>query len=556
MGSTYAGIIKGLAILAWAMLTMIPSRLLTAILLVLITAAEASALTVAVFPLDDLSASYNTINQPMTDILRQEVSGRQGVSVISRERVEAFMSAHRIRRLGIVQGQDLLAARDELQADLVLLASLCQQSDKASTLGMTASLFRTSDGKTIWTSTKGVSLLAEQRLLGIDAPATMSDLKTILVRDLFATFPADLQTLAGRSLPGPQAIATHEAAIEVDSVLFTPKYVRPGQEVKCTIRFKVKKDEGQANVFIRVGNRVHTAKTDDGVYYQVSWVGEEGKTGTPMKVAMNTPEPRIVNGVWSGEPQDASYPVTLILEWASGKREESYLGTYVVDSHPPEVYFKVQAKPLEGLPAFRHELPLSVRFKRTEPIAQWNFAVLSPEGKILLEEKGSEQPPESFLWRGQDAKNQRLDSGVYDLKITVWDRAGNMGRASERVRLLSVKPGLNLAVAREQGQIKATLSAQDQVGISYWRLELWSQDNTMLKAFEGQSLPARINLPDAVGAGSGPTDCIVQVRDVLGMKATKKVPNLLAQLVHKDPGTGGKTSSDPGPDSDDWHPDF
>jgi hypothetical protein len=181
---------------------------------------------------------------------------------------------------------------------------------------------------------------------------------------------------------------------------------------------------------------------------------------------------------------------------------------------------------------------------------------LSPEGKILLEEKGSDQPPESFLWRGQDAKNQRHHPGVYVLKIAAWDRAGNMGWASERVQLLSVKPGLNLAVAREQGQIRATLSAQDQVGIAYWRLELWSQDNTMLKAFEGQSLPARIEVPELVGADTRPTDCIVQVRDILGMKATKKVPNLLAQLTNQGPAAGDKTSLGADPAADDWQVDF
>lgn len=522
------------------------------IFLLLISPVNANALTVAVFPLDDLSSAYNTINIGVTDTLRQEMA-RHGLSVLPMEQVENFMSVHRIRRLGILQAQEIEAVRDELHADLILLGSLCQQSDVTQTLGETLSLLRTSDGKVIWSSTKGVSLLAEQRLLGIEAPKTMEDLHDILLRDLFATWPADLQTLVGKATAQVQAgPRSNNAAVQVDSVLFAPKYVRPGEDVTCTIRFKVQRSDSEAKVFIRVGNRIHTARTEDGLYYQVTWVGSDDKNGTPVQVAMNDPEPRIVNGIWSGEPKDANYPVSLILEWPSGKREELYLGTYVVDSFPPELMLKVTAKSIAEVPAFRRELPISVIFKRNEPIDHWDFTVASANGTILLEEKGSDHPPASLLWRGQDRKNQRLDPGIYDLVIRVWDRAGNMGSAAERVRLLSLSPGLDLTVAQEQGQVRATLSALDQVEIDSWRMELWSRDNEMLKTFEGQKLPVRIDLPESVSTSSGQIDCIMHVKDTLGMKATKKVPNFLANLASKESVPGPNVQSG----ADDWHVDF
>lgn len=529
------------------------SRIIVPLMLLLISVIEASALTVAVFPLDDLSSESNSINLSLTETLRQELS-RQGLAVVPLKQVEGFMSAHRIRRLGVLQAQEVVAVRDELKADLVLLGTLCQQSDKAQVLGETITLLRTSDGKVIWSSSKGVSLLVEQRLLGIKEPKTMEELHEILVRDLFAGWPADLQNLVGQPDSNRNEVTIKsDPSTEVDSVLFTPKHVRPGEDVKCTIRFKGRRGDGDVKVFIRVGNRIHTAKTDDGVYYQVSWVGSDDKIGKPMKVAMNVPESHIVNGIWSGESQDANYPVSLILEWPSGKREEFFVGSYVVDSFPPEMMLKFKAKSLDGLPAFRKELPISIFFKRNEPIEQWRLAVLSPEGEILLEDKGSGQPPDSFLWQGQDRKNQRLDPGLYGIDFRVWDRAGNIGQVSERVQLLSVKPGLDLAVVREAGQIQATLSAQDQVQISSWRMELWSRDNIMVKTFEGQALPVKINLSEKLVAESGQIDCIVQVRDTMGMKATKKVPDLLAQLKSASEGNGASVDLD---GSDDWHEDF
>ena len=112
------------------MLTRFPSILTFTCLWLLITTAKASALSVALFPLDDLSNTYNSSDQGMTDVLRLEVA-RQGLTVIPAARVEAFMATHRIRHLGALQGQDVVATASELNTDLVLLASLCQQSQSA-----------------------------------------------------------------------------------------------------------------------------------------------------------------------------------------------------------------------------------------------------------------------------------------------------------------------------------------------------------------------------------------------------------------------------------------
>jgi|GEM_PF-4059016 len=526
------------------------SKLLLTCLWLLITAARAQALSVAIFPTDDLSQATNSTQQEMTLALRQEVT-RHGLTVIPQQQVEGFMASHRIRQLGALPGQEIVSAGEELEADLVLLASLCEQSESTNTVGLTLSLIRSADAKTIWTSSAGVSLFAEQRLLGVDAPTTLADLQGLLFRELFASWPTEIAVASPPSpAPSQQVSARVATEAEVQSVLFTPKYVRPGQEVTCTIRFTLPQASDQAKVFIRVGNRVHTAQSEDGRSYRVSWVGEEGKIGRPLQVAMNSPEARVINGVFSGEPVDASYPVSLILEWASGQRQESYLGAYVVDSHPPEPSLKAQAKTLEGQPAFRGELPIAVRLKRREPIEKWAFAVTAADGPVLLEEKGSDQPPESFRWRGQDAKNQHLAPGLYDLSITVWDRAGNRGEAHQRVRLLSQRPGLDLTISQGQGKTWATLSAREGVGISYWRLELWGEDNTMLKAFAGQSLPTRVEVP--TGLGRGKTACLVQVKDSLGMKATKKVEDLLALAAKPAPTADGTTP----PAADDWQADF
>lgn len=522
-------------------------------LLILVAGSQACALTVALFPIDDLTPANSSINLEMTDVLRRELT-QMGLTVVKREAVEGFMSSRRLRQLGMLQTQEILAVRSELGADLVLLGTLCQQSETAAALGMSVSLIRSKDGKTLWTSSKGVSLLSEQRLLGINSPTSLAALVPILAKELFAGWPQDLETIADLA----EVEVREEGSIQVDSVLFSPKYVRPGDQVACTIRFSVKRPETVAKVFIRVGNRIHMATSDDGLYYRVSWVGsDDPRLGEPIQVAMNSTDPRVIKGLWSGDPLDADYPVSLVLEWPSGKREETYLGSYVVDSQAPEPSFKMEGKKIDDLITFRDELPLSVLFKRNEPISQWEFSIASPKGSVLLLERGSESPPAQFVWRGQNRKNLRVDSGVYELRLRVWDRAGNEGVVTEQVKLLAPVPGLNLALDLLPEGIQAKLTSLDGVGVTYWRMELWSEDNAMVGNFEGDTLPAQVDLPAfSKVTGQGKIACVLTVRDLLGLKATKRIPDLLAQAPHgKGAGPGGSPVRQSSA-ADSWQVDF
>ncbi len=532
-----------------------PYTIIVALCLMLFSGTEAHAVRVAVFPVDDLSSGQISLNQETTEWLRHELSSR-GLTLVPQEEVHGFMAARRIRQLGMLRAEEILAAHGDLQADLLLLGSLCQRSEEAAVLGASISLIRTSDGKTIWTSSKGVSLVDEQRLLGINAPTTMADLQAILAKELFASWPVELRAEAVGAAAQASGVR-EDTSVAVDSVLFAPKYVRPGQEVKCTIRFKVCKDSDPLKVFIRVGNRIHLATTGDGVYYQVSWVGADDKVGQPVQVAMNAQDTRIINGLWNGGPQDAAYPVSLILEWPSGKRQESYLGSYVVDSVAPQVKFKRQGHTVNGVAAFRSELPITPLFMRNEPIVRWEFTIATPQGEVVLQDKGGEQPPAQFVWRGQNHKSQRATTGLYTISLKVWDRALNQGEARETVQLLAEAPGLDLTLDSSEERIHAQLTAQDEVAIEYWRMELWSADNTMLKTYAGQSLPARVLLPSfAHAVDRQKIDCVLTVRDSLGSQTTRKVPRLLARIA-----AGGQAAPDQPAerdkaDSGAWQADF
>nr|MBF0220887.1 hypothetical protein [Desulfobulbaceae bacterium] len=531
-----------------------------AFILVLLTACmwcgNASAITVAVFPVDDLSMGHNSVNKEISQFLVDEIS-KKGVEIIEPQKIFEYMSQKNIKQVGHLETKDIMGARVALSADLVILASVCQKSLDPSALGVSIQLIRTSDGKTIWANTAAVSRGSEQRFLGTKTPKTIDDIKPIVASKLFSGWPADLDFTAGQELAGLQVAAVKETTyLEVDSVFFSPKVVRPGQEVKCTIRFKSTANQSSAaKVFIKVGNRVHLASSDDGVYYNAAWVGSGSKQGSSVEIAMNESSPTVLNEVWSGDVVDADYPVSLILDWPSGKRDESFLGSYVVDSRPPDVSMRVQGKVINGMVSFRDEIPITIHFKRSEPVKKWEFEVVDKNGDTVLRERGSSMPPD-FKWRGQNGKNLRSDSGIYTISMKVWDRAGNVGVARENVRLLDLKPVVAINIEKsDNNTLYASLISNDNIPVMSWRMELWDHDNQLLKTFKGQTLPVKFSLPtfnDSVDKEK--IACILKVDDLLGSKSFTKYKNIFSQV--SDESDDDQGSLDSAIESDDWHADF
>lgn len=534
--------------------------LICSLLVASLWCSKASAISVAVFPVDDLSMQHNSINDEMGQFLVNEIDQR-GLEIISLESTKSYMNEKNIKQLGQLETKEIMATREALGADLIVLASLCQKGQRPTSIGMTVQLIRTSDGKTIWSNTSGLSLGSEQKLLGVDMPKTLEDLKPILASKLFDGWPNDLDFTAGRKMAGAQIAAVSETTmLEVDSAFFSPKIVQPGQKVKCTIRFKSTDQEtSKATVFIKVGNRVHLASTsDNGKSFSAAWVGSGTKTGASVQVASNENDSQVLNQMLNVEVIDADYPVSLILDWPSGKRDESFLGSYIVDSRSPEVFFKLRGEVVDGVISFRGDLPIGVRYKRHEPIKKWEFMVANEKGETVLRERGSGMPPD-FKWRGQNNKNLRADAGLYLVSLKVWDRAGNEGVASEKVRLLKSRPEVAINLEKHDNKdVVATLTSLDRVPVKSWRMELWSSDNQLLKTYRGESLPVKFKLPvfaDSVDIAK--IACILSVVDDLGGKSFNKSKNIFAQIISSsETNYDENKSEETSTESNDWYADF
>ena len=93
------------------------------IMVMLSLASVANALTLAVFPVEDLSQGHNGVNHELTSYLSWDMD-RRGFDVISSDAVISFMGRNRVRWLGFLDTRHILLAKEELGADLVLFGTM------------------------------------------------------------------------------------------------------------------------------------------------------------------------------------------------------------------------------------------------------------------------------------------------------------------------------------------------------------------------------------------------------------------------------------------------
>lgn len=512
-------------------------------------------MSVAVFPMDDLSQGQNSLNTALTDLLAANIAQR-GIEVISGQRIIDFLSENRIRHVAFLQSAEITKAQNALNADYILLGTICQRRDEPPAIGLNLNLIRSADAQIVWSNTAGVSSADYESLLALQAVSTVVDLHPYLINDVLLDFPSIFGDNSSNSLVHTDNEPLEDPDfIEIESVLFTPKYVRPGEKVKCIVKFKTMADSGsEAKVFVKVGNRLYSAVTEDGIYYQTSWVGND-KVEWPQQTAMASLSERSFQGIFTGYPTDAKYPVTLVVDRLNGSYAKEFIGYYIVDSVAPDFDLVAKGRVINKQICFSDYISLLLKWKKREPISKWDFFVLNDAEQTVFNYKGRGMVPDSFFWRGRNNKNSRVPPGDYTLGLKLFDRAGNMGVAKKKVVYYPDVPEIKIALNEDNGNGRQlVLQYNSDIPLQFWRLELWSDSNKLLKLLEGESLPAPIPMPD-----SGKEDpnmkiaAVLTLKDSLGRKINKRFDDLLA-LVNKC--NLAQTTDKTDVDTNDWQEDF
>lgn len=483
-------------------------------LLLLSCCLEATASTIAIFPMEELTYGPNGVSFELRKLVAAEL-GDTGIDIISETVVDSFLARNRIRMLGLVETSDLMLAKNEIDADLVLYGSIFEKQHEPLAISVTLYLVRTGDSRIIWSNSSALSLADTKHLLGISEPQSREELLPIVIGRAMSTFPKRLD-----------AVAEEETFFNIDEAVLAPKYIRPGEAVTCSVKLNTSEVTisklGKPQIFVKARNRVFVAnESPDKLFYKATWTGSDGTLLSSanteearVKLAMAVPDPSLYEAVLTGE-KDGRYPVTLVLSWPSGAKKVAFLGSYYVDSAPPEMFADLKGYKLHGLTTFKDRLAIVPHMKHREPLSSWSITISDKEGKVVRSQKGRTNLPLQFIWNGRNAKGKYASDGVYTVTISALDRAKNQASLTEQVRLARTAPAVDVEVKPSDGGMVVGFQNKGDIPVTYWRLEMRS-NGAPVKELEGEKLPVSVEVPMVSEPQADQLDCLLEVRDILG----------------------------------------
>lgn len=451
---------------------------------------------VAIFPFQELGEGRNDANLPFTRVLAGRLT-EKGTRIIGVDTVIAFMANNRIRTLGRLETLRIGEAENDLGAAFVLVGTVDQRKERPEpTLGVTLNLVRTSDARTIWSFTTSLSTGEDRKILGIGEPQSTAELQPLVIDEILKHWPY-------QRINEVQQVG----AINIESVALSPRYVRPGEEVHGQVRLRNTWAAGHApRIFFKAADQLYPAKLSaDGTTYEGTWVAGE---------------------------ENGRYSVHLFLEWSLyGRTESALLGSYLVDGTPPVLDLSLRgAKILDGIPVVNQKVAILPQLLVRKPLSRWRLAFYYESGNLAGDMDGAGDLPKSFIWSGR-GNFGRLEDGDYDIVVEAWDKAGNLAKASKRVRLDRSIPKVEMAVNQTAEGMVVGLNQESRIPLSYWRMEMWTREGKLLTETEGKDLPAKIKVDLSNSVEEKDLRGIVVFEDVLGNQVRKKVEDLLPKLV-------------------------
>jgi len=421
------------------------------------------------------------------------------------------MVMNRIRSAGYLDSINIARLRRDVGAVFVLFGTVSERKEHPDArVGLTLNLVRTSDMGSVWAYVEGRSNSEERNPLAIAEPDTVAELQQLLLADLLEQWP--WKTIEEER---------HSGALELASVSLAPLNVRPGAEVSCRVRLEDTWGDGQPpQVFFKVAEQIYPATVlDDGVTYEGNWVAGE---------------------------ENGRIPVELVLDWPVFQRTESaMLGNYLVDGTLP--LFKIDllgARKLADRLIFDSQVTIVPRMIVRKQLDRWRLSFYyedEDEAMGSMEEEGN--LPKGFIWKGMSGFSDRGD-GTYQIELEVWDKAGNMYQERKEVEMLRNLPEVEYALTQSEKEVVADLEYGGKVPLSYWRLEMWTEEGVILTQVEGRELPVTIdmNLPETSKGQA--IEGIIISRDILGKMSRQEVSYSLPKLSEEKEQKAGGVSED------------
>ncbi len=458
----------------------------------------ASAQTIAFFPLLDLSVDPNGINSQLTKRVRQELTNH-GEDLVSAEDIMRFLVRNRIRTLGKLTTYQASLVRKELGTDLVLQGTICQMTaGEGPVLSLNLQLSRTSDAHIVWAQTANLSYSDMTSFLGLKDPHKLEDIYGRFFTRLLATLPEHVKT-QNESFD----------RLNIATVYIQPKYLRPGEEVSCKLKMHKSLDEDgtQPNTYIQIGEQQYPLLPGgEGYYLETSWPAEESV---------------------------GSYPVTLVVEWPSGKTRTGVIGSYSVDDHEPGARLLVIGTEYDGAVLFNDKLVIIPKLLDPEPTSRWEIIVTDEEEEVIVLVGASGNIPRNLTWEGKTSQGNIAPPGEYLIVFKVWDRVEHESSAEAIVHFMPEPPELLVEVSKENERVVVDLDSVTDTPLNFWWAKFYEENGRLLKLVQGTELPVAIEL-DVDSEAEQKIECLLMARDILGNQYQQKIANLFQLAANED----------------------
>jgi len=449
---------------------------------------------VAVFPVEDLSQGSNGVNFEFSEFISHSLE-EKGLDIVPMDQLVSFMARKRIRRLGFLDSGTMHKLSVDLGAQYIVFTTISQlKEEKELSLGLIIQILRTSDGTLIWSRSQALSSSDSRRMLGVGEPQSVNDLRRYLTQGLFAGFSVDHL----------ENISYEPGEIVIEQVEITPRHARPGTEVTCTITLSRNNPDIPFNCLLVVGG-------DD--YYKMTPILKSG-----------------LRASWSAADNEGSKAVSLIIGFTSAKKI-LYLGSYEVDSSPPELDLHLKGVEIGKRTIFSDTLPIIPIWRKREPLSRWQISIIKKGGEAVLSNEGTGALPPRFDWKGQRLDGNKAEQGTYLVRLQVWDRALNLTSVTREVEYRRETPQPKVQASVIGDKLAVTLDYQGEIPVKYWSARILFSDGEPLVEEQGDLFPVEIILPVVNPEEKRTMECLVEYRDVLGNMGREKITDLRQLLI-------------------------
>ncbi|AEH45648.1 hypothetical protein Thein_1792 [Thermodesulfatator indicus DSM 15286] len=439
---------------------------------------------IVILPFEDLSKDINGINFEIPTLIAQSLADNN-ITVITPKEVLPFLAENRIRWVGWLDRITAIKLARKYQASLIMVGTVTEnnKNTSSSSLGITVQLIRPKDYSIVWAKTIVSSSKEEVSFLALKK-VDYHIIKYEVIHNLIASLPIRVK----KSIYEPPEVQISEAFI-------SPRRIKGNEKVTCAVRLDISGPPPK-EVYFFYQDRKIKAQRKDSLYI----------------------------ASWKAPKKEGRYFINMELYWPDlGLKKKIFLSDFRVDNTPPTLGLKLsKGKNINGKLAFNKYIYCIPKLKHPEPIARWLFEVIDKKSKkILFKEDRPGQLPKKFVWRGKDRQGYLLPSGLYVIRLKVWDLAGNIAQAQTEVLFVRNPPQINLlAEKRSDDKILLKLNfSKHLLPIDYIRLEIWDDEGNLLKEvnINGEDLEKKKNILFQVKKSKS-IFYSLEARDIIGNK--------------------------------------